>query len=588
MAESTVSARTFRNQDLAEAFDELAELTILEEGDPQSFRVRAYEGAARGIAAAPSEIAGLSLKKLQELEGVGKSAAAKIRELVDSGRMQQLEDLREKHPLAVRALARLPGLGPKAIAKLRKEVGVHSIDELRVALREQKLRAVKGFSAKTEAKLLHALAQLDAQGVLGRTPISVALPLARRLVEQLAALPGVTHVSVAGSLRRFCETIGDVDLLVAADDPEAVMQAFVALPVVDRAIARGETKTSIVTRRGTQVDLRVVGAHQLGAAQLYFTGSKAHNVLLRQRALARGFTLNEYALSELEGGRVIASETEEQIYAALGMQFVPPPLREGTGEIEAAANHALPAPFGAVNGDFHVHTTTSGDATSSLDEMVEAALARGYRVLAITDHAEGTVSGAPREAFELQHTRIKALQAKLGDRLRLLHGAELNIGPNGELDYDAEFRARFDFCVASVHDHMDLSREQQTERILRAMADPCVRSIGHLSARMIGARPGIDLDFEAILQGAARTGTALEINGALPRLDLSEAALRVLGAHDVKLLFTSDAHHVSELGNVEHAKTHAERAWVPRERVLNVGDPARLLAWLDEKRPDRA
>ena len=215
------------------------------------------------------------------------------------------------------------------------------------------------------------------------------------------------------------------------------------------------------------------------------------------------------------------------------------------------------------------------------------ALARGYRVLAITDHAEGTVSGAPREAVDvyMQYARISALQAELGDKLRLLHGAELNIGPKGELDYDAEFRACFDFCVASVHDPMDLSREQQTERILRAIEDPAVRSIGHLSARMIGARPGIDLDYEAILQGAARTGTALEINGSLPRLDLSEAALRLIGQHDVQLLFTSDAHHVDELANVDHAMIHAERAWVPRDRVLNAGDPARLLTWLEEKRP---
>lgn len=574
----------YANQDLAEAFDELAELTILEEGDPQSFRVRAYEGAARGIKSASVEVAGLSLKALQELEGIGKSAATKIRELVEKGRLAQLEDLREKHPLEVRAMAKLPGVGPKAVAKLRKEIGVHSIADLRGALANQKLRTVKGFSAKTEIKLLHALARLDAQGVLGRTPISVALPLARRLVRQLSAVPGVTHVSYAGSLRRFCETIGDVDLLVASADPAAVMAAFVALPMVDRVIARGETKTSVVTRRGTQVDLRVVAAHQLGAARLYFTGSKAHNVLLRQRALARGWTLNEYALSKLEDGAVIASETEAQIYEALGMAYVPPALREGTGEIEAAARNELPAPFGTVNGDFHVHTTTSGDGASTLEQMVEAALARGYEVLAITDHAEGTVSGAPREAFDLQHGRIKALRAKLGSKLQLLHGAELNIGPEGELDYDAEFRARFDFCVASVHDHMDLPRDKQTQRILRAMDDPSVRSIGHLSARMIGARPGIDLDLEAILQGAARTGVALEINGALPRLDLSEAALRLAGSHDVKLLLTSDAHHVDELANVDHAMVHAERAWVPRERVLNVGEPGRLLAWLDEKR----
>lgn len=575
---------SYSNQDLAEAFDELAELTILEEGDPQSFRVRAYEGAARAIQAAQLEVATLDAKRLQTLEGIGKSAAGKIRELVDNGQMQQLEELRAKHPREVRALAKLPGVGPKAVARLRKELGIESIADLKAALGERKLRALKGFSEKTETKLSHAIDLLESQGVLGRTPISVALPLARRIVERLSQLPGVSHASYAGSLRRFSETVGDIDILVAAADSGPVMQAFVALPVVERVIARGETKTSVVTRRGTQVDLRVVEAHQLGAAQLYFTGSKAHNVALRQRALNRGWTLNEYGLTELEGGRVVASETEQAIYEALGLAFVPPTMREGTGEIDAAERRALPAPFESVNGDFHVHTTTSGDGRSTLDQMVEAALARGYRVLAITDHAEGTVSGAPREAFDLQHARIVALQEQLGAKLRLLHGAELNIGPAGELDYDAEFRARFDFCVASVHDHMDLPREQQTQRILRAMEDPSVRSIGHLSARMIGARPGIELDLDAILQGAARTGVALEVNGALPRLDLSGEALRRAGTRDVHLLFTSDAHVVDELGNVDHAVLHAERAWVPRERVLNTGDPSRLLAWVEQRR----
>ena len=575
---------TYTNQDLADAFDELAELTILEEGDPQSFRVRAYEGAARAVAAASVKIAGLDAKALQAIEGIGKSAATKIRELCEQGRLEQLDELRAKHPREVRALAKLPGVGPKAVKKLRQELGVHSIDELRVALGAQKLRTVKGFSAKTEAKLARSLELLDAQGVLGRTPISVALPLARRLVEQLRAVAGVTHVSYAGSLRRFCETIGDVDLLVAARDPAAVMAAFVALPVVERTIARGETKTSVLTHRGTQVDLRVVSESQLGAAQLYFTGSKAHNVMLRQRALFRGWTLNEYTLAEQETGKVIASETEEAIFHALDLPWIPPTLREGTGEIDAAARGELPAPYGAITGDFHVHTTTSGDATSSLDEMVEAALARGYRVLAITDHAEGTVSGAPREAFDLQHARIRAWQETLDDRLTLLHGAELNIGPDGELDFDREFRARFDFCVASVHDHLDLPEARQTARILKAMEDPCVRSIGHLSARMIGGRPGIELDLDAILEGAVRTGVALEVNGALPRLDLSEKALRRANVTDVKLLFTSDAHHTSELANSDHAALHAARAWVPESKVMNVGDPAKLLAWVDRKR----
>ena len=408
----------------------------------------------------------------------------------------------------------------------------------------------------------------------------MALPLATRIVARLSEVPGVVHASYCGSLRRFAETCGDVDVVVAATDAAPVMAAFLGMPLVDRVIGRGDTKTSVVTPRGIQIDVRVVAPHQLGAALLYFTGSKSHNVKLRARALARGMTLNEYALTTLEGGKVIASETEEEIYAALGLPFISPVLREDWGEIEAAEQGILPKPLGAVVGDFHLHTSMSGDGRSSLEDMVAGARARGYRAMAVTDHAEGTVSGVGRERFLEQRAKIRALQAQLGDSFKLLHGVELNIGADGELDYDLEFRRGFDWCLASVHDHLTLDRAAQTKRIVTAMHDPTVRMIGHLTTRMIAGRPPIDLDPDAILAAAEETGTALEINGALPRLDLPTEWLRRAAGKNIDFVLDSDAHQVDELERSRYAKLNAERAGVDPARVVNVGDGERLVAWL--------
>ena len=566
-------------QDVLDMLRELAELTMLEEGDPQSFRVRAYESAAQSIAAQGTDLGELTVKELQMLQGIGKSTAAKVRELLETGKVARLEELRAKHPASVVALLRIQGVGPKAIQKLRSELGVGSLDDLRAALAGRKVRGLKGFGVKSEEKLAHALARLDEQGPVDRTPISVALPLAERIVARMLDVPGVTHASYCGSLRRFAETIGDVDVVVASPEPGPVMEALVSMPLVERVLVRGDAKTSVVTRRGTQVDLRVVAAKQLGAARLYFTGSKGHNLKLRQRALARGWTLNEYALSEIEGGKVVASETEEDIYAALGLPWIPPVLREDAGEIEAAVQGALPRPITKVLGDFHVHTSLSGDGRSTLEQVVAAAKARGYRAVAITDHAEGTLSGVGRDAFLDQRAKVRALQKELGDTLRLLHGAELNIGPAGELDYDLEFRRGFDFCLASVHGQFDLDRAAQTRRIVTAMQDPTVRMIGHLSARMIGGRPPIELDLDAVLAAAEATDTALEVNGGLPRLDMSVEALRRARASRVTLVLTSDAHHADELERVRYAALNAERAWIDPERIANARDADSLLAW---------
>jgi DNA polymerase (family 10) len=568
-------------QDVLDMLRELAELTMLEEQNPQSFRVRAYESAAQAIAAQATDLGKLTVKELQKIEGIGKSTAEKIRELLESGKVERVEALRQKHPRSVVALLQIQGLGPKAVARLRSELGVQSLDLLRQALAENRLRDLRGFGPKSEDKLRQAVQRLDEQGALSRTPISIALPHAERIVKHLASVPGVAQVTYCGSLRRFAETIGDIDIVVVASAAEPVMIALTQMVLVERVLGRGERKTSVVTRRGMQVDLRVVEQHQLGAALLYFTGSKGHNIKLRMRALARGLTLNEYGLAELEGGKVVASESEADIYAALGLPWIPPVLREDAGEIEAAESGRLPRPIEDIKGDFHVHTTVSGDGRSPLEDVIAGAKARGYRALAITEHAEGTLSGVGREALLEQRERFRTVQAELGDTLRLLHGVELNIGPDGELDYDLEFRQGFDWCLASVHSHFELDRAAQTRRVLKAMADPSVRMIGHLSARMIGHRPGIDLDLDAVFEAAEKTDTALEINGALPRLDMSVEALRRVRARAVPLVLTSDAHHAQELERIRFAALNAERASIDPERVINTWPKERLLSWLE-------
>jgi DNA polymerase (family 10) len=573
--------------EIVELFKEMVELTTLDEGSPQAFRVRAYENALRAIEAFQGDLVAMSAKELAKLDGIGKSTAEKIREYVDTGKVGKLEGLRAKYPPSVVALSQVPGIGPKAVAKLRAELGIQSIADLRQAIADQRLRALAGFGEKTEQKLARTLERLGLDGGPRRTAIARALPIAERFVAELRAMPDVDAASYCGSLRRFSETIGDLDIVVAAERSAPIMAWLAEHSLVEEVLVRGETKTSIRTRKGLQVDLRVVKKHQLGAATLYFTGSKAHNIKLRQLAMQRGWLLNEYALEDAKTGAVVASETEEEIYTALGLPFIPAVLREDNGEVERALAGELPAaiPLEAVNGDLHVHTELSGDGRSSLADMVAAARARGYTFLAVTEHAEDLpMQGVKREQLRAQREQITALQRELGDAFTLLHGAELNIGPEGELDYDEEFRRQFDWCLASVHTHFDLPREQQTRRILAAMKDPAVNMIGHLSARTIGKRPPIDLDIDAVLAAAEATNTALEINSGLPRLDVSTDVLRRAAGKNVTFVLTSDAHHTSELDRMRHGVQHALRGWMPAERIANCWPRDRFLAWAAARR----
>jgi DNA polymerase (family 10) len=571
------------NAEIASLLYELARLTTLEEGSPQSFRVRAYEGAARTVEAHPEPLAVMSEAEIAGLRGLGQSTARKVRELADTGRITKLDRLRAEFPPAFQELVRVPGVGPKTARALREHLGVGSVDDLKAAIEAEALRTIPGLGPKSEENIARAIARLGLGGKERRTPIADALRLAGDVTAALASVPGVQRAEAMGSLRRFRETIGDVDVVAVSEaDPDAAMARFVALPVVAEVVAYGARKSAIVSSSGMQIDLRVVEPHQYGAAALYFTGSKAHNIRLRQLAIERGRTLSEYGLAEAEGGRVLASATEEEVYAALGLQFVPPEIREDTGEIELAAAGNLPRLIeeGDLRGDLHVHTDLSGDGRATLEEMAGAAAARGYEYLAITDHGEDlAVNGVSREALLAQRARIEALRAEY-PRMAVLHGVELNIGRDGGVDYDPEFLASFDWAVAGVHAHFDLNRDQQTRRIVAAMRNPAVRAIAHLSGRRIGLRPGIDLDLEAVLWAAEETGTALEINCHLDRLDVATEVLRAARGRAVTLLIDTDAHDVRELGNAAWGARHARRGWVEPERVANTWPRDRFLAWV--------
>jgi DNA polymerase (family 10) len=570
------------NHEIARLLAELAALTELEDGSPNSFRARAYQNAVRAVEGLVTEATALSEAELTKVKGIGTSTARKIREYAETGTISKLEALRAKYPVGFVELKRVPGLGPKKLALLRKELGIESLEDLRAALAAEQLRDVRGLGARTEENLAGAIERLGLVGKEHRTPILQALPVAEQVVDRLRQLPEGVRVEYAGSLRRFRETIGDLDVVVASPEPGPIIRRFSGLSMVSRVVARGDTKCSVLTHGGLQIDLRVVAPGQFGAALLYFTGSKAHNILLRQRAIERGWTLSEYALADVESKQVIASQTEEDIYHALGMAYIPPPLREDAGEIEAAERGELPdlVELDDLRGDLHHHTTLSRDGHSTLREVLQAAAARGLRYLAVTDHGEDlSINGVSREQMLAQRAEIAEIQNEHPD-LAILHGAELNIGPDGGLDYDDDFLAGFDWCVASIHSHFRLDPARQTERIVQAMRHPAVKAIGHLTGRRIGKRPGIDLELDPLLEAAAETGTTLEINSNLDRLDASPEVLREAARRGVLFVINSDAHRVWELDNLRFGVLNAQRGWVERDAVVNTWDTDRFLAWI--------
>ena len=587
------------NEQVAALLGELARLTILDEASPNAFRVRAYQDAERAVKGLTGDVAEMSAAELTKVKGIGKSTAAKIRQFVDEGRIDKLDTLRERYPASQVALLRLDGMGPKSVRALEDQLGVVDLDGLKAAIEDGSITDVEGMGPKTVENLRDAIERagdLAASGEDRRTPIADAHAVAQRLRGALAELDQVERVEVAGSLRRYRETIGDVDLLVAAaeDAAPAIMQAFRDQPVVADVIASGDTKTSIRTHDGLQVDLRVVAPDRFGAALVYFTGSKAHNIRLRQRALERDLTLNEYGLapSDKVGDGVpkaedrVAGETEQGVYEALDLAWVTPELREDVGEVEQAAEGTLPALVTPddLTGDLHHHTDESGDGRQALEDVARWAVERGRQWLAITDHAEDlAINGLSRDQMLAQRERLRALEAERGD-LRLLHGVELNISADGDMDYDAEFRLGFDVCTASVHSAFRRSADEQTARLVRAIADPAVTVLGHLTGRKLGKRSGIDLDVDAVVDALLEHGVALELNGALPRLDAPTGIARVALERGVLFAVSTDAHPPDDLDNEAHGCAWARRAGIPPERIVTTWPYEKVVEWVADQR----
>ena len=573
------------NDEVAALLAEYADLLAITGGD--AFRIRSYEKAARSVGGYPQDLARVDPAELDKIPNVGRAIAAKIRDYLGTGHIRQLEALRAQVPDGVRRLTGVAGLGPKRAMVLYTERGIDSIDELEAAIAAGRLEGLPGFGPKSEENLLRGIELIRRSA--GRIRIDTAMDLATELIARLSEVPGCTRCGYAGSLRRMRDTIGDVDILAVAADPAALMAAFRELPLAAEVIASGDAKTSIRTADGIQADLRVVPEGSWGAALLYFTGSQAHNVRLREMAIHRGQKLSEYGVFDAgtaaESGALLAAATEEEVYQALGLPWIPPPLREDSGEIEAAQRGELPVLVteADLRGDLHTHTDLT-DGVAPLADMLEAAAARGYAYYAVTDHAPNLfMQRMTDEKMLAQRAEVRRLDGQYGG-MRLLHGTELNIGPDGEVDWPAEFLDGFDLCVASVHSHFTQPREEMTRRMLRAIENPHVAILGHPTTRMIGRRPPVDADLDAVYEACARTGTAIEIDAFPDRLDLSAEHVRLARRHGAAFSIDSDAHAVGHLDVMRYGVGTAQRGWLGPDEVINTWPLDRLTAFLNAKR----
>jgi DNA polymerase (family 10) len=564
------------NAEIARLFREFADLLELEQANP--FRVRAYRTAARTVESHPEPLAEIALRHPEELTllpGVGDDLAGKIVEIVRTGRLHALQEAVKRTPPSLIALTRLPGLGPLRVRRLFHELGVHTLADLRQAISSGRLSELSGFGEKSVDKLRRALEAPAAEEK--RVPLPVASQYAEAIIGALHRVPGLREVEVAGSFRRRRDTVGDLDILAAADETAPVIERFLEFPEVAEILARGTTKAAIRLRSGLQIDLRVLERESFGAGLYYFTGSKAHNIAVRKRAQARGLKVNEYGV--WKGERRIAGATERQVAAAIGLPLIPPELREDRGEIEAAEAGRLPrlVTREAIRGDLHSHTTAS-DGRASLAEMVRAAQQLGYSYLAITDHSPlvRVAGGLDREGFRRQRRAIDRLNREL-DGFRVLAGAEVDILPDGSLDLDDDTLWSLDLVVASVHSSLTLAAAAQTRRVLRALQHPAVDILGHPTGRLIGRRAPMALDLEAIARTAADHGVLLEVNAQPDRLDLDDIAIQAALRHGAHIAISTDAHAPAELQFMQWGVNQARRGWATAAAVANTQSLTRLL-----------
>ena len=562
------------NAEVATAFEEMADLLEIEGANP--FRVRAYRFAARTLRDLPAEVGEMVAKgeDLTSLPGIGDDLAGKIKEILATGTAAALEAQRKRVPATLTELLRIPGLGPKRVKTLAHELKIRSLSELQTAAQAGRVRTLAGFGEKTEQHILDALATRLAEAP--RVQRAVAIPYAEALVAYLEQSSGVSRVIAAGSYRRGLETIGDLDILVTAPAGRTVMDRFVAYQEVRDVLAHGATKSSVRLQSGLQVDLRVVPQDSYGAALLYFTGSKAHNVVLRQLAQQRGLKLNEYGV--FRGDKPIAGETEESVYASLGLPWIPPELREGRGEIDAAKAGRLPhlVDLQDLKGDLHAHTRAT-DGRNSLQEMAEAARLRGLRYFAITDHSRRLTMAKGLDSTRLlqQMEDIDQLNATLSG-ITILKGIEVDILEDGSLDLPDEVLGRLDLVVGAVHSRFNLSNRRQTERIMKAMDHPHFSILAHPSGRLIGRREPYEVDMLRIIRKARERRCFLEINAHPERLDLTDIHCRMAKEEGVLLAVNTDAHSMLDLENARFGVGQARRGWLEKSDVLNTRSYAEL------------
>jgi len=564
-----------RNGEIAAALDELG--TLYELDGAVRYRVLAYREAARVIRSHPVSVEELARQgKLTELPGVGDTIEAKVLALVDEGSLPQAEKLKQKFPPTLIEATRIPGLGAKTVRRFYDELGIADLEGLEAAARQGKLSDLKGFGEKAEKNLLAEIERLGDEGPTVRVLLSDALEAAEELAEALRELPEADRVEIAGSARRLAETCKDVDLIATASDPSALAEALQSHPLVAQAGRGGDAAARAVTHTGLAIDLRISPPEAYGNLLQHFTGSAEHNVQLRERALAAGLSVSELGIANLteEGKRSDDAElfaTEEEVYEKLGMAYVEPELREGRGELEAARKGKLPKLVREedMRGDLHCHTTLS-DGHDTIDEMAAAARERGYEYLALTDHSASHGFGN-HVTDEMLEARIEEVRAwNKGKRgFRLLAGSEVNILPDGSLDYPDELLAELGWVIASVHTAFRISEKKMTERVITAIENPLVDCIGHLTGRLILRREPYDIDVEAVAEAAARTGTMLEINGNPNRRDLSEHHVRLAVDAGVRIVANTDAHRVRTLGNMRYGIATARRAWLTKRDVAN-------------------
>lgn len=573
------------NVTIARALSDLADLHEL--GGAGPFRVRAFRAAARAIEGFGGSVAELAKKgELAKLRGVGDGVARRIQELLETGTLAEAEALRGELPPGLLEVMSLPGIGLKTAQQVWKERGITSVDELEEAARAGRLRDLPRFGEKREDKLIAAIEAWRRRAAEPkRRPLAEALRAAEALVRRMESVPGVLACDYAGSVRRHAETVGDLDILVAAspDDAPAIMDAFASAPEVVQVLGKGDTKTSVVLDSGMQADLRVVPRASWGAALQYFTGSKDHNVAMRTHAVKQKLKVSEYGVFD-EGGASIAGEDEASVYEAIGLAWMPPELRENRGEVEAAREDTLPVllELSDLEGDLHMHTTET-DGKSTLSEMVGAAKRGGRSYIAITDHSEtlSFVRGMSRERLREQKRRIAEVEEEHG--IRVFAGLEADIMPDGSLDLE-DHLGELEWVVGSVHQQLRMPREEMTRRVVRAIESGKMDCLGHPTGRQIGLREPSELDWEVVMEALSRAGVAIELNSSPLRLDVDEHVARMARDAGVPVVVNSDAHSVRELDQLRYGVGIARRAWLGPEHVLNTRSAGELQAWRAARR----